>query len=527
MQSSGLDDAVNEIQTPWLPLKRFSPQPTLLQCRSVLVNMQWHEVAVALGFFVVALCLLATIQFATPNLVGTDGYFHIRFAQVMRVQGIRPDFPWLPLTVLHPEAYADHHLLYHIFLMPFTYGDLRVGAKWAAILFPALAFVAGYRLLRDLRVPHAALWAVGFLAMSQPFLYRLNMTRVQGASLLLLISIVHVTLTGRHRWLGPLMFIYVWLYDGFIFGAVAVSLYVLMRGLLDHHVAWKPLGYVALGIAMGHLINPYFPNNVYFTVEHILTKVMAPLANNGPINVGNEWKPYTTWNLVEHSLPSLLVFLAGCFALGLQKERMTVATATLFGLTIFFGLTLFQSRRFIEYYPAFALLFCALAWQPLWQKTQQTTGWSTKFLPLLLLMLFVPAIWFNLQQTRQIVQRSTPHERFADAAAWLRDNTVPGSRIFQTDWDLFPQLFYYNIENTYVAGLDPTYQQHYRADLYATWRQITRGEVELPGLLISTMFGAEYVISDLDHQAFLARAAADPHLHEVFRDTYAAIFQVR
>lgn len=494
--------------------------------RSLLTGTLWRELAVVLGLFALFLLLLAAVQFATPNLVGNDGYFHIRFAQIMREQGIRPDFPWLPLTVLNPDQYADHHLLYHIFLIPFTNGDLRVGAKWAAIVFPALAFAAGYLLLRGLRVPFAAVWSVGFLAMSQPFLYRLNMTRVQGASLLLLIGILYVALTRRHRWLAPLMFIYVWLYDGFIFGIVAVCLYVVMRGLLDQEFDPKPLYYMALGVVLGNVINPYFPNSVRFLVEHILTKVTAA-AGGGAINVGNEWNPYTTWSLVEHSLPALLVFVAGSFALGLHKQRMTTATATLFGMALFFGFTLFKSRRFIEYYPAFALLFCAVAWKPLFQDALRARAWTAKLLPALLLLLFMPAIWFNIQQTRQTVQNSTPHTRFAEASGWLRTNTTPGSRVFQTDWDTFPQLFYYNTHNTYVAGLDPTYQQHYRADLYDIWRKITRGEIELPGLLISTMFGADYVISDLAHQRFLASATADPHLHEVFRDGYAVIFEVR
>jgi len=48
-------------------------------------------------------------------------------------------------------------------------------------------------------------------------------------------------------------------------------------------------------------------------------------------------------------------------ALGLRGERWNVRTALSFLLMALFGLMLFQSRRFIEYFPAFVLIFAAFA----------------------------------------------------------------------------------------------------------------------------------------------------------------------
>ena len=82
--------------------------------------------------------ILAVVQFAAPNLAGTDDYFHIKFAQLMRLEGWKPAFPWLPLSVLNAQEYYDHHFLYHIGLIPFTTGNLILGAKWASVLFASL-----------------------------------------------------------------------------------------------------------------------------------------------------------------------------------------------------------------------------------------------------------------------------------------------------------------------------------------------------------------------------------------------------
>ena len=85
---------------------------------------------------------------------------------------------------------------------------------------------------------------------------------------------------------------------------------------------------------------------------------------------------------------------------------------------------------------------------------------------------------------------------------------------------------FFNTSQVYTIGLDVTYMQLYSADLYVEWVDITRGEVEQPGSVIASRFGASYVFSDLKHDDFIDEAHADPGLSEVYRDDYAVIFEV-
>jgi len=91
---------------------------SILDLRS-LIRVDWlvHG-AVALVFSGV---LLAYIQFAGPNIVDYDGYYHIKMAELIREQGIPVKFPWLKFTIIDEQGYTDHHLLLHIFQIPFTY----------------------------------------------------------------------------------------------------------------------------------------------------------------------------------------------------------------------------------------------------------------------------------------------------------------------------------------------------------------------------------------------------------------------
>ena len=78
-----------------------------------------------LGLLALFIVGLAFVQFGTPDMPDNDGFYHIKLAALMREQGFKPEFIWLPLSILNAREFYDHHFLFHVFLIPFTFGDLR------------------------------------------------------------------------------------------------------------------------------------------------------------------------------------------------------------------------------------------------------------------------------------------------------------------------------------------------------------------------------------------------------------------
>ena len=154
---------------------------------------------------------------------------------------------------------------------------------------------------------------------------------------------------------------------------------------------------------------------------------------------------------------------------------------------------------------------------------QKRFTWSKSAVLVALLMV---GVWITLPAAQESVRNSSPADRYAEAATWLAENTPEGSRVFQTDWDDFTRLFYYNTHNTYLVGLDPTYLQIYDSILYDLWHEITRGNVENPSRDIRGVFEARYVFSDLNHTGFIQQAEQDSGLEEIYRDEYAVIYEV-
>ena len=88
---------------------------------------------------------------------------------------------------------------------------------------------------------------------------------------------------------------------------------------------------------------------------------------------------------------------------------------------------------------------------------------------------------------------------YEGASEWIAANTPAGSMVFNTDWDDFPMLYYYNPSNAYIVGLDPTYLYDRDKELWNLYARITLGEEDDPAPLIRERFGAEYVFTDNDH----------------------------
>ncbi|MCK7519460.1 MAG: hypothetical protein MZV64_17870 [Ignavibacteriales bacterium] len=193
-------------------------------------------------------------------------------------------------------------------------------------------------------------------------------------------------------------------------------------------------------------------------------------------------------------VPSLLAFVSGIFALGLSGKKMDVRTAFSLLLALLFGPHAPASPPLRGIFPAVCVDLCRLCLGASSHRPQACLCLPSRVplkrilasLPMLLLSVAVVAsIARPIPRAREAIDTSKPYDLYADASQWLEANTPPGSRVFQTDWDDFPRLFYYNTHNTYLIGLDPTYMQLYDPELYDLWVLITQGKADNPSQFIA------------------------------------------
>ena len=105
--------------------------------------------------FIAIVMVMSFVQFRTSAICcgDWDGYYHIKWSSLLWENFTQgkwlPTFEWLPLTVLNPTDYADHHFLFHLLQIPFLwFFEPVTAAKVAAVVFSDARDIFG--LLADL-----------------------------------------------------------------------------------------------------------------------------------------------------------------------------------------------------------------------------------------------------------------------------------------------------------------------------------------------------------------------------------------
>ncbi|HSB09628.1 MAG TPA: hypothetical protein VLM38_09100 [Blastocatellia bacterium] len=496
-------------------------------------RFRWPRLAALLqilGALVVVLLVMRWIEFGGPAILDNDGYYHIRWATMLREDFPHlPAFKALPLTTLDEQHYVDHHYLFHVLLIPFTFGDLRLGAKLAATVFSSLGITSIFALLVVWRVRFKWLWLAPLVASSEHFLYRMSMTRAPALSLALLGVGTYLIFKRKHVWLALLSFVFVWSYSLFPLMFVFAFVYSITRYLAERRIdLWAVLA-STVGIVAGLVINPYFPKNLTLFGEHFLMKSTA----NYSVDVGVEWYPYETWAMLEVSAVAFAIFFVGMLAFQ-YRDRVRDARPLFFLMvSILLLLLTFKSRRFIEYWPPFAVLFAAFTLNLTFERVNFAWLASTRDRVLaaiaaaIVTVALLAGMGLTVLRARADVRSETDPFAYRGAAEWIARNTPPGSMIFNTDWDDFPMLFYYSPTNTYIVGLDPTYLYNRDPELWKAYADITLGNEADPAPSIRDRFGADYVFTDNDHVDFLQVATDSGDFERVYADAFATVLRVR
>jgi hypothetical protein len=511
------------------------------------------------------------LQFYTPSICcgDQDGYYHIRWSWLLWQNFkaghiLPPKFTWLPLTELNPQRYVDHHYLFHLLQIPFLwFFSLPTAAKISAVVFASLAVFACYWLVMRHRLSYPLLWLLALVGCSAPFLYRMNMAKAPPIAIVFMVVGINLLFQAKYRWLAPLMFLFVWTYSLFPTLLLAAMIWTVVLAWSERRFEWRPLAFTAGGMVAGLLINPYFPKNIVLLYAHVAMKVTA---SGYSVPVGQEWYSYDSWELLGSCLIAFIAMLIGYVTFG-RSDRHTGRRPLfflLFSTVLMIGV--FRWKRFVEYWPPFAILFAAFSLQvlfdeakarlkakedlfndlspfldkpseesvkaeQLWQIVRLVSAGLIGVALFVIIVLTVAGFKHfgaDLKGVGPDIADSAPPDQYKKGMEWIWANVPPGEVIFNTDWDDFPKLFFYDQNHAYVSGLDPTYLYDRDHELYKLYEDITLGKVKDPGPLIRDKFGAHYVFSDQNgHDDLYIKAMESGWFDKVYEDEDCFILKLR
>lgn len=539
-----------------------------------------------LGVFLLVAVIYGFVN-ASSTFLDPDSFYHLKMTELLMSRGIVRSFGWLPYTTL-AHAFADHHFLYHVVLIPFVsfYGPF-IGAKIATVTLAACALTAFYAALKAYDVKMPFVFTV-LLATSSSFMFRMNLTKTSAISVMILMLALIAIRRDSIRGIFFISWAYVLTYGGWPILGVIVGAFLLARVLVDrlldrhplhswgHLWFWRRLfafrrnavadfiaskevrlGIATLaGLACGVVINPYFPANLRFYWEQIVQ--IAVLNYRDKIGVGAEWYPYPFPAFYQEN-SIVFVSIALCIVLLLmmifwndvnkkrppQGNRRTLsARVALSVLSLFFLAMTLRSRRHVEYFVPFTMFAVALFYSSLASRID----WSAlskklnTLLPvrlrhsvslgelasvyIMVMFLFLSAR--NVLGTHDTYAGGISWSRFSKVAEWMRNNIPADAVITHSDWDEFPPLFYYDDTHRYICGLDPTFLYRQDPTRYWLWVNVSTGKAgEGVGEKIRDGLGSRYMLVENKHTEMRRSLELDPSVERIYSDQEASVWALR
>ncbi len=511
----------------------------------------------SLPFRIALLSVVAFLWFAAFQPWGAfrdpDAFYHAKMAVLLLEHGPVVTFPWLDLTTLG-SYFADQHFFFHVLLLPFVrvLGPLA-GTQLASVCFATLFIIVLYLSLRRLRVSSPELWT--FLALTSAMLVlRLSLAKASPIALIWFV-LGMLAVARRKPWLGLVSTLGFALSHGgwiILLGSQALFLagdFLFERVLLEKRwrvslaaIAWPVFACSLLGAIIGMLVHPNFPQTISFLwVQVVKIGLGTPFDR---VTLGSEWLPLSVFDLFEvigpYAIVAVLILFGLLFAkktpLDLSRARDVIAFG--FPVAALLALT-FKSQRMGEYLiPALTLWFASLATlidpkrfqEEMRQTWKQIGGRCVKPLSVLCTIMavwvFVPGLWRTYEG---LSQNARPFDLFEEPMHVLSKQAAPGERVFHTDWDEFPLLFFRDDRLRYVSGLDPTFLLDAHPELSDLYRDITLGHVTSGvATIIRERFGSDFVFIDRDrHEALVTVMQKEPEATAIYEDKRVLVYKLR
>lgn len=492
------------------------------------------------------------------NYIGDpDGFYHAKIAQFLSQGTILKTLPWMQFSTL-AENFTDHHLLYHILLAPFTYlNNPLIGIKIATVLFATIMVLVFYWLLKKFDIKYAWIFSLLFITL-EGTVFRLGLVKANSLSLLV-IWILISALYNKKYWLTiALGFIFVWLYGGWPISIMILIVYLLadkihkkfQTGKLK--IFWskiirvfhkKPNNNIKIslsliaGLIFGLVINPYWPNNLYFYYQQIIQIGIINLGQQ--FTVGGEWYGIDFMTIISSGAHVFVLASIIFVVLILNHKIISRKSWFSFILSFIFLLLTIKSRRYIEYFWPFLLFFtaCGLTdiikkfnWPIIkksWEKMPRLQQIYLGIVGTVFIIFVLIPVWQNIIETK--IPRNHTIDKFEEASTWLSNNTPAQSIILHSDWDEWPILFYQNDQNYYIVGLDPTFMYNFDKELHQRFVSITTGATDYNlAKQIKHYFQANYIfVEKKGHSSLINNLKKHSDIHLVYEDELSQIYHIQ
>ena len=433
-----------------------------------------------LAVFVAAFFLFAFLFLAAPSIPDADSYYHLAVAREFAANGYPDALPWARFSVLG-KTFGDKELLFHVFLIPFTWADAATGGRLALALLNASVAAA----VTAFAVRTAGWWSMVvplWLYAAAPMMtFRLIRLRPELLALLLILGLIAAATRKRYVWIAVLAALFALSYTAF---HVVLGLAVLWF-FVDRD--WKLPTAAFAGTIVGLLVHPGFPGNLQvWWIQNVLF-----FLQKARLDVGTEITAAPTDFFFAGNL-GWWAGMALLFWAGRKDEDQRRGWIVVIAAAVFAVLALLMQRFAVYFVPLLTLLAIERLRRPRVALALLATA-----------LLSLPATT-RIYRELLVDTRSEPdYARFAKALP-------PGAKV-AAHWG--PSEFYtfFAPHGRYLNVLDPVFMAVPFPRVYATQRRLFEGmEPDVPRVT-KEVLDSDYLAFPADSPLF-ERVQHDPRV---------------
>ncbi|MGD0112361.1 MAG: hypothetical protein ABSD48_10885 [Armatimonadota bacterium] len=517
-----------------------------------------HGALHALGFSLAAVTTALVLRLSNPTVPDPDTFYHFRHAALYAQKSLLMSaFPWLAYSIVNRFA-SDIGYGFHVLLLPFTlFSDPVLGLKLAAVFETVVVMILFYHVMRRHAIPYAFIWPFMLIFFSAPIVFTVLQTRPQTLTMGLSALLVSFLLTGG-PWgvfLSSFLISFVHL-NVIVIVPIMVGVVGVVKGLSERRWEWRLWLMALAGVVAGWLLrpNPLGAGRIEY-VQLLVHEAVRQ--QNIPLLFGREWEPvsasalgsFTYFILIWMVLLAVLIVATALRRHYLAAGDRTFLWSSLALAGVFFIATVAITKRTTPLWATFSVMFVAKAFacflDPADRREKQLLKEDARLvIAFAIAAIFAAMVWDGINQ--HVVQKrwlSIDPYRMKASAEWLKSHGRSGDIVFNVNWDVFPELFFWDTDQRYASGLDPMFLFAYDRGLYWKAHHLQAGEATdhtwgsmMPAAgrqddtyaVLRRGFKASYVVLSKGRNAALYRyMLSDTRFAVGFEDADTAVFAVR
>jgi hypothetical protein len=298
----------------------------------------------------------------------------------------------------------------------------------------------------------------------------------------------------------------VWCYAGFPLIIITIILFASYEFSQKKKFDISLLGYTVLGITVGFVIHPSFPNQFTGYYVELFLQTVEPVG----IEPIAEWLPPDR-NLVFGGVWFILPWIV--YKL-LSNQDWKAEHFIFLSLSIVYLIFSTASLRLFEMFWIFSFLFIFV--------TSEESKIAKYISIILLVFILFPSIYTKMKSQYKFAD---PTSAF-DTADWMNRNLKQDEKIFLA-WGDFPYFVYRSPEKKYLYGMNPLYAWSYDPKKYELQRNFFEGSIQ-NFQFIPSLLGYKYVVLNKHfNQPVFEFLASFNGMEMIFENKYYRIFLVK